>query len=100
METFRTAIKMSPAPFAIDHADPLMLAGSCFTAHIGARLAAFKFPVQTNPFGIVYNPASMVRCLERLFSGNQFFTENDVFEQAGLLPQDAFLLLLSGERLG
>ena len=75
---------MSPAPFAIDHADPLMLAGSCFTAHIGARLAAFKFPVQTNPFGIVYNPASMVRCLERLFSGNQFFTENDVFEQAGL----------------
>ena len=84
METFRTMLKSQPAPFAISHSDRLMLVGSCFTENIGQRLADFKFPVLTNPFGIVYNPASIVRCLERLFSENHFFDEEDIFENAGL----------------
>lgn len=84
METFRTALSAQPAPFAIGHADRLMLVGSCFTEHIGGRLASCKFPTLTNPFGIVYNPASIVRCLERLFAENQFFSEQNIFENAGL----------------
>jgi hypothetical protein len=84
MDRFRTALTAQPAPFSIGHDDRLLPVGSCFTEHIGERLAAYKFPVLTNPFGIVYNPASIVRCLERLFSENQFFDEKDVFENAGL----------------
>lgn len=84
METFRTVLKSPPAPFAIGHSDRLMLVGSCFTENIGQRLADFKFPASTNPFGIVYNPASIVRSLERLFAENQFFDEQDIFENAGL----------------
>lgn len=84
METFRTVLKTQPAPFVIGHSNRLMLVGSCFTEHIGWRLAAFKFPTLTNPFGIVYNPASIARCLERLLAENQFFSEKDIFENAGL----------------
>lgn len=84
METFRTALKAQPAPFGIDHSDHLMLAGSCFTEHIGGQLATHKFPVLTNPFGIVYNPVSMARCLERLVAEDRFFTEREIFEYAGL----------------
>lgn len=84
MENFRTAIKAQPAPFTIRHSDPILLVGSCFTEHIGERLGAGKFPVLTNPFGIVYNPASITRCLERIFGEDQFFGEQDIFENAGL----------------
>ncbi len=84
METFRTVLSEQPAPFAIGHSDQLLLVGSCFTEHIGERLATNKFRAPTNPFGIVYNPASTVRCLERLFAENQFFDEQDIFENAGL----------------
>ncbi|GAB4496321.1 MAG: GSCFA domain-containing protein [Saprospiraceae bacterium] len=84
MENFRTVLKSQPAPFAIGHSDRLLLVGSCFTENIGYRLADFKFPASTNPFGIVYNPASIVRSLERLFAENQFFGEQDIFENAGL----------------
>lgn len=77
-------LKSQPAPFTIGHSDRLMLVGSCFTEHIGTRLADGKFPAVTNPFGIVYNPASIVRCLEQLFAENQFFDEQDIFENAGL----------------
>lgn len=59
MERFRTTIPIQRAPFSIGHADGLLLVGSCFTEHIGARLAACKFRVLTNPRGIVYNPASI-----------------------------------------
>lgn len=61
-----------------------MLIGSCFTEHIGNQLAGYKFPTLTNPSGIVYNPASIVSGLERLFNENQFFTEQEIFENAGL----------------
>ncbi len=77
-------LKVSPAPFSVGHSDRLLLAGSCFTGHIGGQLAAFKFPVLTNPFGIVYNPASIVRCFERLLAENHFFTGHDIFENTGL----------------
>lgn len=84
METFRTLLKFQPAPFRIAHSDHLMLVGSCFTGHIGDRLKARKFTVQANPFGIVYNPFSITRCLERLWAGNHIFSEKEIFENAGL----------------
>ena len=84
MDRFRTAITAHPAPFSIGHSDRLMLAGSCFTEHIGTWLGAHKFPVRINPFGIVYNPASITRCLDRLRAGDRPFEHGELFENAGL----------------
>ena len=81
---FRTALTLAPAAFRISHTDRLLLLGSCFTEHIGARLAAGKFATRTNPFGIAYNPASMLSCLERVRAADQDFGKAELFENAGL----------------
>jgi len=84
MPSFRTEFPAGRADFSIGHQQQLLLVGSCFTEHIGTRLAAAKFPVAVNPFGIVYNPISIVRCLERLWVGDQPFAAADLFENQGL----------------
>ena len=68
MKTFRTVFPARPATFPIRHGDRLLLAGSCFTEHIGARLAAGKFRPLLNPHGIAYNPVSIARCLTTLLA--------------------------------
>jgi len=84
MESFRTLLLPAPAAFDIFHRNALLLAGSCFTEHIGARLAERKFDALVNPFGIVYNPASIADCLERLLAGNRPFESAELFENQGL----------------
>jgi len=84
MQTFRTQINATPAPFQISHAQRLFLLGSCFTEHIGQKLSERKFNINTNPFGIVYNPISLAECLDRIVTGNQLFAESELFENAGL----------------
>ncbi len=84
IDKFRTALSVQRVPFFIDHRSRLLLLGSCFTEHIGGWLAENKFPVLTNPFGIVYNPGSITACLERLWAGDRDFEENELFEHAGL----------------
>lgn len=83
-DSFRTVFPPSPANIQIGHGDQLMLIGSCFTEHIGGRLAGRKFNTLVNPFGIVYNPVSMARCLERLLSGNQPFKADSLVQHMGL----------------
>lgn len=84
MMTFRTVFPNQRADCSISHEKRLMLVGSCFTEHIGKRLADRKFVCSTNPFGIVYNPASMADCLLRLCAGGPLFQEADLFENQGL----------------
>jgi hypothetical protein len=56
--------------------DKIMMLGSCFSDNIGGRLADFGFDVCVNPFGTLYNPASIASAVERLVSG-EHFTEKD-----------------------
>lgn len=84
METFRTTFPTPPVPFGIAHTDQVLMVGSCFTENIGARLVGHKFPALVNPFGIVYNPVSIARCLERLLAGDRPFAAGELVFQAGL----------------
>ena len=43
----------------ISHQDLVVLAGSCFTEHIGKRMLDSKFPALVNPQGILFNPMSI-----------------------------------------
>ncbi|MBI3520831.1 MAG: GSCFA domain-containing protein, partial [Bacteroidetes bacterium] len=65
------------------HQDGLLLIGSCFSEHIGNRLNDLKFNVNSNPFGIVFNPKSIETSLSRIIHQN-YFTAKDVFEKEGL----------------
>lgn len=84
MSSFRTVFTPQRATFSIAHPDRILMVGSCFTEHIGERLTALKYKVLLNPFGIVYNPASMAGCLQRLLAGNRPFEASDLFHHAGV----------------
>jgi hypothetical protein len=48
------------------------MVGSCFTENIGNYLKSHCFPVQTNPCGILYNPASIASCIDFLINSKKF----------------------------
>ena len=56
-----------------------MMIGSCFTDNIGGQLKDFGFDVCVNPFGTLYNPASVLAAVRRLISRTPF-TEKDCVE--------------------
>ena len=57
--------------------------GSCFADSIGERLAAAGFDVLRNPFGTLYNPASVSDAVERLDSARPFTAQECVEMGAG-----------------
>lgn len=71
-----TPINCPPLPVQISLEDRILVLGSCFADRIGSRLAAAGFEVCVNPFGTLYNPASVAQALDRL-SDPRPFTEAD-----------------------
>ncbi|MCQ2157576.1 MAG: GSCFA domain-containing protein [Bacteroidales bacterium] len=59
--------------------DEIMVLGSCFAANIGAKLQEAGYDVCLNPFGTIFNPASISNSIKRLESGIHF-TEEDCIE--------------------
>lgn len=57
--------------------------GSCFTENVGAKMEALKYPVDINPFGILYNPLSVANGLQLLLE-EKTFSANDLIEHNGL----------------
>ena len=80
---FRTIVKIPESPLKITHRSRLVMFGSCFTESIGNLLQDNKFRVNLNPFGILYNPASVSRVIRRIYTEEEF-TEKDTFEYNGL----------------
>ena len=54
-----TRIPWAKPRFQFDYADRITLMGSCFAESIGSLLTENKFTTDVNPFGILYNPASV-----------------------------------------
>jgi len=57
--------------------------GSCFAEHIGKALISRKFRALQNPFGILFNPASIAHGLDRMLSGEPY-READLRANDGL----------------
>ena len=66
-----------PVLFSLD--DNICVIGSCFADAVGERLSAAGFRVLRNPFGTLYNPASIAAAVQRLDSAAPF-TEADCVE--------------------
>lgn len=86
---FRKKIEISEYPFKINHQTNLMIFGSCFAENIGNMLDYYKFKVNINPFGILYNPSSISQSLQSLLD-NKSFDETDVFKNQGVYRSFAF----------
>ncbi|MFY9151812.1 MAG: GSCFA domain-containing protein [Prolixibacteraceae bacterium] len=77
--SFFTEIQIPEFPWKLDHSKKVMLLGSCFSENIGQKLLDLKYPVDMNPFGILYNPESIANSLKILLE-NRVFTEADLFQ--------------------
>lgn len=75
---FRTEINPDPSPFRISHETPIMLIGSCFSDNIGMKLSQLLFPARINPFGVVYNPLSVIKSIDNILN-KRSYTEKDLF---------------------
>lgn len=80
---FRKKIDVPKSNLSINYQSKLMLIGSCFAENIGQNLSQNKFNVNINPFGILYNPASIAVVLKRMMDGTPF-SESELRENNGL----------------
>ena len=81
---FQTEIKISPLEQTIRYVDPLLFLGSCFADEVGGLCRGVGFNAQVNPFGVLYNPASIAQSLKRLHDGVPF-THDEVIKVGGEL---------------
>ena len=80
MSSFRTIIEISPSESKISHNTPMCMMGSCFATNIGEKLAALKFDILLNPFGILFNPLSIAASLKRIVENKPFTEQELVFQ--------------------
>ena len=77
-----TEIKIQTLEQRIVYGDKLLFLGSCFADEIGNICKGLGFDALVNPFGVLFNPASICQSVERLESGKDF-TKDDVIEVGG-----------------
>lgn len=80
---FFTRVGAPSVPFEIDFATGIVSLGSCFSDEIGQRLRDGDFHIEQNPFGTLYNPASIAAALRRLMYDEEI-GEEDLVEHEGL----------------
>lgn len=62
---FRTKVEIPRATFSIAPCERMLFVGSCFADNMGRKFAEDKFRAVVNPFGVMYNPASIMHTVER-----------------------------------
>ena len=75
----QTPVTDLPCKTGISYRDKIMMLGSCFSDNIGSRLKNYGFDVCVNPFGTLYNPASILSSVKRMLGGG-CFSEQDCVE--------------------
>lgn len=70
-------------PFSIDYATGIVSLGSCFSDEIGRLMQESDLHIEQNPFGTLYNPASIASALRRIMYDEEI-GEGDLVEHEGL----------------
>ena len=63
---FRTIVDIPDPGFRIGPCEEMLFVGSCFATEIGHRFQEEKFRAVVNPFGVMYNPASILHTIEKI----------------------------------
>ena len=63
---FRTIVDVADPGFRIAPCEEMLFVGSCFATEMGRRFQDEKFRAVVNPFGVMYNPASILHTIERV----------------------------------
>ena len=70
---FRTIVDIEKPDFEIGPCEEMLFVGSCFADRIGKRFQEEKFRAVVNPFGVMYNPASILHTVERVAAAKTVF---------------------------
>ncbi len=62
---FRTIVDIPTPPFVLHPQSEILCVGSCFADKIGQRFRQEHFSVESNPFGVMYNPVSIGHTVAR-----------------------------------
>ena len=62
---FRTIVDIPQPSFSIEPQEEMLFVGSCFADNIGKRFQQEMFRATVNPFGVMYNPASILHTVIR-----------------------------------
>lgn len=63
---FRTSVDIPKSSFSIDPFVRMLFVGSCFADNMGKKFTAEKFNTLVNPYGVMYNPASVYHTIQRI----------------------------------
>ena len=72
----QTPVADEKCRIGISYNDKIMILGSCFSDNIGKQLKDLGFDVCVNPFGTLYNPASIKESINHLSSRTPFTKED------------------------
>jgi lysophospholipase L1-like esterase len=75
---FTTKIDIPKNSNPIDYKSRIVSLGSCFAENMGDKFQYFKFQNTINPFGIIFNPVSIEKIIDRVVN-EVLFTEEDIF---------------------
>lgn len=73
---FRTQTHKPKTLTSINHQHKIMMIGSCFAENVAEKMKAKKFNVLVNPYGVIFNPASIAQGIDFLLSKNEFTAED------------------------
>ncbi|MCT4613327.1 MAG: GSCFA domain-containing protein [Marinifilaceae bacterium] len=79
MHLFRTIVELEDYNLSISHKNKIITMGSCFAENIGGRLTDNRFDICINPFGILYNPASIAKSIDFLIDNKEFSSSDFQF---------------------
>ena len=72
----QTPVTDLPNKVNISYKDKILMLGSCFSDNIGTRLKNYGFDVCVNPFGTLYNPASILSSVKRMLECGEFCVDD------------------------
>ena len=75
---FTTKIPIEKHQKPISFESKILALGSCFAENISEKFQYFKFQIETNPFGIIFNPVSIEKLVNRVVNKIEF-TDKDIF---------------------
>ncbi len=79
----QTLVTFQRPSFFLSYEEEHLLLGSCFVENIGRELEALRFRTDLNPFGVLYNPASIAAALRRLLHPVPY-KASDLFQRDGI----------------
>ena len=78
---FRTEVIINKYPVQIEHQSQIITFGSCFAQNIGEYFKFYRFNILENPFGILYNSASIYNSINLLFENKKFKKSDLIYYQ-------------------